>query len=98
MNLCCILLMAEDEAYVNVTPTLLRFLLKFLAIFAVVAVVGVLTPWMAKKVDAFRSRHAKTQTPEDPRCAAVKGIYDADPPQEETPAADASPAESEEQT
>ena len=42
-----IALLAEDGDMVNITPTLLRFGLKFLLIFAVVAVVAVLTPRMA---------------------------------------------------
>lgn len=75
------LLLAEQaEEQVNITPVLLKFLGKFFAIFAIVAVVTVLTPWMAKKVDAFREKHQKAAEPEDPRCKAVRGPYDMPEP------------------
>jgi hypothetical protein len=76
-----ILLLAEQaEEQVNITPMLLKFTGKFFAIFAIVAVVTVLTPWMAKKVDAFREKHQKEAAPEDPRCKAVRGPYDMPEP------------------
>ena len=75
----------ETEERTNITPVLMRFGLKFLAIFAIVAVVTVLTPHMAKRVDAFREKHQKPAQPEDPRCKAVKGPYDMPGPvQKET--------------
>lgn len=67
---------AEETEYVNITPTLLRFAAKFFIVFAVIAIVGILTPAMAKKVDAMRAKHAKRQMLDDPRCAEVKSIYD----------------------
>ena len=90
MNLQFALLLAEEEAeYVNVTPTLLRFAAKFFIVFAVIAVVGILTPWMAKKVDAMREKHAdrvKQITGDDPRADAVRSIYDPAPPKEDASA------------
>ena len=84
MNLQGMLLMlAEEEAeYVNITPTLLKFAAKFFIVFAVIAIVGILTPWMAKKVDAMRAKHADRlkQYEGDPREKAVRGIYDGTPP------------------
>ena len=83
------LLLLLEEDYVNVTPTLLKFTAKFFVVFAVIALVGVLTPWMAKKVDAMREKSAartKKYT-EDPRAKEVRSIYDIAPP--EKPAADA---------
>lgn len=75
---------AEETEYVNITPTLLRFAAKFFIVFAVIAVVGILTPAMAKKVDAMRAKHAKRQILDDPRCAAVKSIYDTAPPDDDS--------------
>lgn len=81
MNASRLLLLAEQaEEQVNITPVMLRFIGKFFAIFAIIAVVTVLTPWMAKKVDAFRARHQKESVPEDPRCKAVRGPYDMPEP------------------
>lgn len=86
------LLFAEEEAeYVNITPTLLRFAAKFFIVFAVIAIVGILTPWMAKKVDAMREKHAKqvkALSGDDPRADAVHGIYDLTPPKQEESAGD----------
>ena len=77
MNSLLMLLEAEAEPeMVNVTPVLLRFTGKFFLIFAAVAVIALLTPWLAKKVDAFREKHKKEEPPEDPRCKAVRGPYD----------------------
>jgi hypothetical protein len=75
-----IALLAEDGDMVNITPTLLRFGLKFLLIFAVVAVVAVLTPRMARAIDSLRAKHEKPAAPEDPRCKAVRGPYDMPEP------------------
>ena len=65
------------------TPDFITVLLKygivFLLIFAIVFLLAVLTPWMAKKVDAILLRFGKgnkESTPEDPRCKQVRGIYD----------------------
>lgn len=81
MPLLC--LAAETDEKVNITPILLRFMGKFFLIFAVVAVIAVLTPWLAKKVDAFREAHSKPAVPEDPRCKAVRGPYDMPEPKQE---------------
>ena len=70
------LLLAAEEERVNITPVLLRFTGKFFLIFAAVAVIALLTPWLAKKIDAFRERHIKPAAPEDPRCKNVRGPYD----------------------
>lgn len=80
-----LLLAAETEEKVNITPVLLKFIGKFFLIFAAVAVIAVLTPWLAKKVDAFREAHAKPAAPEDPRCKAVRGPYDMPEPKESEP-------------
>lgn len=72
----------ETEEMVNITPVLIRFIGKFFLIFAVVAVIGILTPWLAKKVDAFRESHSKPAAPEDPRCKAVRGPYDLPEPKQ----------------
>ncbi|HBI85384.1 MAG TPA: hypothetical protein DDX71_03720 [Ruminococcus sp.] len=82
------LLLAAEEEQVNITPVLLKFLGKFFLIFAAVAVIAVLTPWMAKKVDAFREKHHKEEPPEDPRCRQVRGPYDMPEPPEKKPAED----------
>ena len=80
-----LLLAAETEEKVNITPVLLKFIGKFFLIFAAVAVIAVLTPWLAKKVDAFREAHAKPAVPADPRCKAVRGPYDMPDPKESEP-------------
>ena len=80
-----LLLAAETEEKVNITPVLLKFIGKFFLIFAAVAVIAVLTPWLAKKVDAFREAHAKPAVPEDPRCKAVRGPYDMPEPKKSEP-------------
>ncbi|MBQ5335062.1 MAG: hypothetical protein J6Z45_03855 [Oscillospiraceae bacterium] len=80
---------AFEEEMVNVTSSLLRFVGKFFAVFAIIALIGILTPWMAKKVDALREKHRGRPAPEDPRMKAVKGIYDAQEPDEASePSAD----------
>ena len=78
-----ICLTADAEEKVNITPVLLKFTGKFFLIFAAVAVIALLTPWLAKKIDAFRETHAKPAVPEDPRCKAVRGPYDMPEPKEE---------------
>ena len=80
-----IALLTGDGDTVNITPTLLRFGLKFFVIFAVVAVVAVLTPRMAKAIDSFRAKHEKPAAPEDPRCKAVRGPYDMPEPSGQEP-------------
>lgn len=85
-------LTAEADEKVNITPVLIRFMGKFFLIFAVVAVIAILTPWLAKKVDAFREAHSKPAVPEDPRCKSVRGPYDMpEPRQAATEAAAAEP-------
>lgn len=72
-----LMLMAEEaEDYVNLTPVLMRFIGKFFVIFAIVAVIAILTPRMAKFIDDFRAAHEKPASEEDPRCKAVRGPYD----------------------
>ena len=81
-----LLCFAEDtEERVNITPVLLRFTGKFFLIFAAVAVIALLTPWLAKKIDTFREAHAKPAVPEDPRCKAVRGPYDMPEPKQKEP-------------
>ena len=78
-----LMLLSENNAeMVNVTPVLIRFIGKFFVIFAVVAVIAVLTPWLAKKIDGFRTKHEKPALPEDPRCKQVRGPYDMPEPKE----------------
>lgn len=74
------MLAEQTEEQINITPILLRFTGKFFVIFAAVAVIAVLTPWLAKKVDALRARYSRPAPPEDPRCKAVKGPYDMPEP------------------
>ena len=75
-----VLLAFFEEERVNITPVLLRFTGKFFLLFAAVAAVAVLTPWLAKKVDAFREKHGGRPEPKDPRCEIVKGPYDLPEP------------------
>lgn len=77
-----LMLAEETEERINITPTLLRFIGKFFLIFAAVAVIAVLTPRLAAKIDAFREAHAKPAAPEDPRCKAVRGPYDMPEPKD----------------
>ena len=73
---------ADPDEKVNITPVLIKFIGKFFLIFAAVAIIALLTPWLAKKIDAFREAHAKPAQPEDPRCKAVRGPYDMPEPKE----------------
>lgn len=83
MNALGFLLLTAEEEMVNVTPVLMKFIGKFFVIFAVVAVITLLTPKMAGWVDDFRAKHEKPAPPEDPRCKAVRGPYDMPEPPEE---------------
>lgn len=78
------MLAEQTEEQINITPILLRFTGKFFIIFAAVAVIAVLTPRMAKKIDQFREKHSKPAPPEDPRCKAVRGPYDMPEEKEES--------------
>lgn len=82
MNALGFLLLTAEEDMVNVTPVLLKFIGKFFIIFAVVAVITLLTPKMAKWIDDFRAKHEKPAPPEDPRCKAVRGPYDMPEPKD----------------
>ncbi len=59
---------------------ILKYGVILLLIMAIVFVLAVLTPWMAKQVDKVIARVKKTKNPAqaevDPRCAQVKSIYD----------------------
>ena len=79
------ILTENNEDMVNVTPVLVKFIGKFFVIFAVVAVIAVLTPRIAKGIDAFREKHEKPAPPEDPRCKALRGPYDMPEPKEQNP-------------
>jgi len=71
-----------EEDMVNVTPMFTRFIGKFFVIFAVVAVIAILTPRIAKWVDSFRAAHEKPKEPEDPRMKLVRGPYDMPEPKQ----------------
>lgn len=80
MRNCDILWLAEEtapEGMTNVTPQLVNFLVRFLIVFGLIAVVGVLTPRIAAWIDAIREKHSKPKPPQDPREKQVRGIYDA---------------------
>ena len=90
-----VLLAETNEDMVNVTPVLMQFIGKFFVIFAVVALIAVLTPRLAKGIDGFRARHEKPAPPEDPRCKQVRGPYDMPEPPESEPDESSSPADQE---
>lgn len=85
-----ILLAESNDDMVNVTPVLMKFIGKFFVIFAVVAVIAVLTPRIAKGIDRLRAKYEKPAPPEDPRCKQVRGPYDM-PEQKEDDASQAEP-------
>ncbi len=62
----------------DVAPTLLPFLWRFLIVFGLIAVIAVLTPKMAAKVDAIRAKN-KEKHPDDENLQKVRGIYDMPP-------------------
>lgn len=76
------MLFAMEEEMVNVTPVLMKFIGKFFVIFAVVAVIAILMPRIAKRIDAYRAAHEKPKAPEDPRMKQVRGPYDMPEPKE----------------
>lgn len=67
---------------------ILEFMLKSLGVFAVIFVLAVLTPWMAKHVDnwiaRYRESHGGEKSPEDPRLYSVRSIYELPPKKSET--------------
>ncbi len=59
---------------------ILKYGVILMLIMAIIFVLAVLTPWMAKQVDKVIARVKKKENPAqaevDPRCAQVKSIYD----------------------
>lgn len=75
MNLLLLLLDARTEGMTDVTPDVLKFLGKFVVIFGLIALMAVLTPKIAAKVDEIRAK-TKEAHPDDVNCQKVRGIYD----------------------
>lgn len=75
MNALLFLLDAQTEGMTDVTPDVLTFLGKFIVIFGLIALIAVLTPKIAAKVDAIRAKTREAH-PDDPNCQKVRGIYD----------------------
>lgn len=69
------------------TSMILEFLLKSLGVFAVIFLIAVLTPWMAKHVDSwiahYRTSHGGKKSTDDPRLYAVRSIYELPPEESE---------------
>ena len=74
---------------------ILEFLLRSLGVFALIFLIAVLTPWMAKHVDSwianYKKSHGGKKSPEDPRLYTVRSIYEL--PREESRESEISDAE-----
>lgn len=84
------------EGMTDITPMLI-FIGKFFVAFGLIALMAVLTPKIAAKVDKIRENH-KQKHPDDPNCSRVRGIYDLPPMPKTQPEADADSAEKDVET
>lgn len=82
-----------ENENVDFLTVMLKYGVLLMLIMAIIFVLAVLTPWMATQVDKIIARIKKKEDPAqnavDPRCAQVKGIYDASEDLPESPQADA---------
>ena len=63
---------------------LLRFLLRTLGIFALIFLVALLTPKIAKLIDRWIARYRKDHDPEQDETYGIRSIYELPPKREET--------------
>lgn len=65
---------------VDFLTVVLKYGLLVMLIMAIIFVLAVLTPWMAKQVDQLlarvKNKKNSAQGAADPRCAQIKSIYD----------------------
>ena len=61
------------------TATLIRYALTTLGIFALIFLLTLLTPWMAKKVDAWIARYRQNHSEEKKETYGVHSIYELPP-------------------
>ncbi|MCR4644237.1 MAG: hypothetical protein K5695_02375 [Oscillospiraceae bacterium] len=73
------------EATVDIS-TVLRYGLITLGLFALIYAIAVLTPWMAKHVDAWIAKYRENHNPKRDRSYGVRSIYEL-PPEKEEPEA-----------
>ena len=71
------------------TAQIVQFALTTLCVFAAIFALAVLTPWMAKKVDAWIARYRENHSPSRDETYSVRSIYELPPKK---------PAKQEEQT
>lgn len=62
--------------------TVLRYGLITLGLFALIYLMAVLTPWMAKHVDSWIARYRENHDPKRDRTYGVRSIYEL-PPKED---------------
>ncbi len=65
--------------------TVVRFALRLGVIFALIFLIAVLTPWMAKKIDAWIARYRKGHDPKRDPNYGFRSIYELPPKQDEQP-------------
>ncbi len=65
--------------------TVLRYGLITLGLFALIYVIAVLTPWMAKHVDAWIAKYRENHSPKRDRSYGVRSIYELPPEKEDAP-------------
>ncbi|MBE6851537.1 MAG: hypothetical protein E7504_07405 [Ruminococcus sp.] len=61
------------------TSQIVEFALTTLGVFAAIFALAVLTPWMAKKVDAWIARYRENHSPTRDETYSVRSIYELPP-------------------
>ncbi len=61
------------------TAQIAEFALTTLCVFAAIFALAVLTPWMAKKVDAWLARYRENHSPSRDETYSVRSIYELPP-------------------
>ncbi len=70
-----------DES-INVSM-IVEFLVTTLGVIAIIAVLSILTPWLAKHVDAWIARYRDHHSPKRDSIYSVRSIYDIPPDEKE---------------
>lgn len=62
---------------------IVEFLLTTVSVLAVIALISILTPWMAKQVDKWIARYRGNHSPDKDSVYTVRSIYDIPPEEKE---------------
>lgn len=66
---------------------LIRFLLRTLAVFALIFLLAVVTPWIAKIVDQWIARYRRNHDPKKDETYGIRSIYELPPRSDDEDAA-----------